>query len=87
MENDTGTQFQPVHVTLPSDYEEQEARKLGKNYVKIRSSKTRVYTKAEIEEFSKTYPETQWPFYVWFNERHRRQLAQSKGCMIRGEYK
>jgi len=84
MENETGAVFKPVHVVLPSDYEEQKARRLGKNYVKIRSKKPKVYTKAEIEEFSKTFPEASWPFDVWFAERQRNQLIQSKGCMIRG---
>lgn len=87
METETGANYRSVRVTLPSDIEEQKAREQKLNYVRIRSGKVKIFSPEEVEEFAGSHPETNVPFTFWLKERMWHQLLQSKGCMIRGEFK
>lgn len=68
------------HVVLPSDAEERQAKKEGRNYVKLRSGRVKIYTPEEIEALH--HPETSYPFMAWYFERKWNWLINSKSCRL-----
>jgi len=74
---------QREHVVLPSDYADQEIRKSGLNYTRIRSGKAKIFNQKEIEDFVKARPEPALPYQIWKRELRWRMLIESKGCRIR----
>jgi hypothetical protein len=87
MENETGAAYQKEHIVLPSDIEEQEAKKKGLNYVRIRSGKAKVYDLEAIQAFELTHPGHYISYELWYAERKWNQLIHSKGCQTRGDFK
>ncbi len=80
--SDNGNFHRKENVVLPSDSEEREAKKVGKNYVRIRSGRVRIFTKEEIEALD--HPESSYPFNIWYLERKWNWLINSKGCRLGG---